>query len=101
MIKTYTIYLIRWQASTLILAPVIWLMADYSSWVAAAVANLIGGAIFFWVDRLIFKEADQTDKLAELLAKVDEETEACRIPVEKMGMLRIRKIIAEEREKGK
>lgn len=24
-------------------------------WIAAAVANLIGGCIFFWVDRFIFK----------------------------------------------
>lgn len=58
------LYLIRWQLSTPILAPVIawfsgspnWLGTP-ESWMGSAVANLIGGSIFFWVDRFIFTSA--------------------------------------------
>ena len=75
MIKKYLLYLARWQASTLILAPVIWLMADYSSWAAAIVANLIGGLVFFWIDKWIFKPKRDYTKL---LARVDEEMEATK-----------------------
>lgn len=57
----FLLYLIRWQLSTPILAPVIawfsgspnWLGTP-ESWMGSAVANLIGGSIFFWVDRFIF-----------------------------------------------
>lgn len=61
MIK-FILYLIRWQLSTPILAPVIsWYthspntFGTVDEWLGAAVANLIGGSIFFWVDRFIFK----------------------------------------------
>jgi hypothetical protein len=61
MIRRYLLYLLRWQLSTLILAPVIAyfnhspsLFGTTVDWVAAGVANLIGGLIFFWVDRFIF-----------------------------------------------
>lgn len=55
----FVLYLIRWQLSTPILAPIVAAfthqpMFDPTQWLAAAVANLIGGAIFFWVDRFIF-----------------------------------------------
>lgn len=30
-------------------------MGTREDWVAATVANLIGGCIFFWIDRFIFK----------------------------------------------
>ena len=50
----YATYLFRWQCSTPILAGVIIIMSDYSDWLGAMVANLIGGLIFFWVDRVIF-----------------------------------------------
>ena len=62
MTKQYILYLLRWQLSSVILAPVIGIMkhtsivGNVSDWVSAIVANLIGGLIFFWVDRLIFKE---------------------------------------------
>jgi hypothetical protein len=39
--------------STIILAPVVGRIKN--KWIGAAVANLIGGLIFFWVDRWIFK----------------------------------------------
>ena len=59
--KRFLLYLFRWQLSTPILAPVVAFFKHSSSlfgtpedWIGAAVANLIGGAIFFWVDRFIF-----------------------------------------------
>lgn len=52
--KRYGLYLLRWQASTPILAGVGILLASMGQWVAAIVANLIGGLIFFWVDQFIF-----------------------------------------------
>jgi hypothetical protein len=52
--KQYTIYLIRWQLSTPILAVVLIALSTTSKLVATVVANLIGGLIFFWVDRFIF-----------------------------------------------
>jgi hypothetical protein len=61
MIKRYLLYLLRWQLSTPILAPVIAffkhspsIFGTTTDWVGSAVANLIGGLIFFWVDRFIF-----------------------------------------------
>jgi hypothetical protein len=53
MVK-YLLYLIRWQLSTPILAVVIWLVHLPTLW-RTIVANLVGGLIFFWVDRFIFK----------------------------------------------
>jgi hypothetical protein len=59
--KRFTLYLLRWQASTPILAPIVaWFsgssnwMGTPESWLGSAVANLIGGSIFYWVDRFIF-----------------------------------------------
>jgi hypothetical protein len=50
----YLLYLVRWQLSTPILAVVIWLVHLPTLW-QTIVANLVGGLIFFWVDRFIFK----------------------------------------------
>jgi hypothetical protein len=52
--KRYGLYLLRWQASTPILAGVGILLVTMGQLVAAIVANLIGGLIFFWVDQFIF-----------------------------------------------
>jgi hypothetical protein len=52
--KRYTLYLIRWQLSTPILAGVLYLLDSWDKLLATILANLIGGLIFFWVDRLIF-----------------------------------------------
>ena len=61
MLRRYLLYLVRWQCSTPILAPVIAYCKHSSSlfgtradWVGSMVANLLGGLIFFWVDRFIF-----------------------------------------------
>lgn len=50
--KRFILYLIRWQLST----PILWLVVRHlgTSLYSTVIANLIGGAIFFWVDRFIF-----------------------------------------------
>lgn len=55
MIKKYFLYLVRWQLSTPILALVLYLL-DFNEIIETIIANLIGGLIFFWVDRMIFKD---------------------------------------------
>ena len=52
--KRYGLYLLRWQASTPLLAGAGILLASMGQWVAAIVANLIGGLIFFRGDQFIF-----------------------------------------------
>lgn len=50
--KRFILYLLRWQLST----PILWLVVKNLGagiW-ATVVANLLGGAIFFWVDKFIF-----------------------------------------------
>ena len=51
--KKFLFYLLRWQMST----PVLWLVVRSlgAGLEATVLANLIGGSIFFWVDRLIFR----------------------------------------------
>jgi len=50
--RRFILYLVRWQLST----PILWLVVrnlGAGLW-QTIVANLIGGSIFFWVDRFIF-----------------------------------------------
>jgi hypothetical protein len=50
--KRFVLYLFRWQLST----PILWLAVKQLGvgvW-STVIANLIGGAIFFWVDKFIF-----------------------------------------------
>lgn len=50
--RKFILYLIRWQLST----PILWLAVKslgIGIW-PTVIANLIGGAIFFWVDKFIF-----------------------------------------------
>lgn len=56
MLKKYIAYLIRWQLSTPILAVCLYFLAGLGELWATIVANLIGGLIFFWVDKKIFKK---------------------------------------------
>jgi bacteriorhodopsin len=58
LIKQYLLYLVRWQLSTPILAIVMSWFAPQSEiqWIPSIVANLIGGLIFFWVDKFIFRD---------------------------------------------
>ena len=50
--KKFLLYLFRWQLST----PILWIVVKNlgAGLTATIIANLIGGAIFFWVDRFIF-----------------------------------------------
>lgn len=51
-LRRFTLYLLRWQLST----PILWLVVKnlgVGLW-PTVLANLIGGTIFFWVDRFIF-----------------------------------------------
>lgn len=54
--KKFILYLCRWQLSSFILAPCLFFLGHLGEWPATIVANLIGGCVFFWVDKLIFKE---------------------------------------------
>jgi hypothetical protein len=53
-LKRYGLYLARWQLSTPILAGVLFALSQIDRVTATVVANLIGGLIFFWVDKFIF-----------------------------------------------
>lgn len=55
-LKKYFLYLVRWQLSTPILAIVLKLLSNMSTLTATIIANLIGGLIFFWIDKIIFKK---------------------------------------------
>jgi len=70
--KRYTLYLIRWQLSTPVLAGVLVWLAAYNKLFATIIANLIGGLIFFWVDRFIF-----TSKMLEPQWQVKENIKCC------------------------
>jgi hypothetical protein len=50
--KRFLLYLFRWQLST----PILWLVVRRLGMGLSStiIANLIGGAIFFWADRFIF-----------------------------------------------
>lgn len=52
--KKFFLYLVRWQLSSPILAVCMVWMGGWNVALATIVANLIGGCIFFWVDRWIF-----------------------------------------------
>ncbi|MCL2710813.1 MAG: hypothetical protein FWE95_08025 [Planctomycetaceae bacterium] len=61
MLKKFTLYALRWQLSTPVLAPVIiYCNGAFSNnestnfWIATFIANFIGSCIFFWVDKIIF-----------------------------------------------
>lgn len=54
--RRFILYLIRWQMSSAILAPCLILLNGIGVVWATIIANLIGGCIFFFVDKLIFKE---------------------------------------------
>jgi hypothetical protein len=54
--KKYILYLLRWQLSTPILAVCVYLLSPHlGSVITTIIANLVGGLIFFWVDKYIFK----------------------------------------------
>lgn len=63
--KKYLLYLLRWQLSTPILAIVLYLL-NFSEIYETIIANLIGGMIFYWVDKKIFSnKGDLNEKKKE------------------------------------
>lgn len=54
--KSLILYLIRWQLSTPILTICLWLFSNLGALISAVVANLIGGLLFFKIDKYILKE---------------------------------------------
>lgn len=61
MLKKYLFYLFRWQLSTPILAVILWWLSSYNELTATIIANFIGGLIFFWFDKFIFKDGFQKE----------------------------------------
>ena len=59
--KKFLLYLLRWQLSTPILALILFLLKDWNYVLATIVANLIGGIIFFWVDKWIFNKKSKKE----------------------------------------
>jgi hypothetical protein len=51
----FLVYLARWQASGVVLAPCIALIPN-SPIYSAITANLIGACVFYWIDKYIFKK---------------------------------------------
>lgn len=51
-IKKYLIYIARWQMSTPVMVPITMFLG--ATILGAVSANLVGGLIFFWVDKFIF-----------------------------------------------
>lgn len=54
--KQYGLYLLRWQLSTPILTLVLYLLSNFDILSATIIANFIGGLIFYWVDKYIFRK---------------------------------------------
>jgi len=55
MVK-FILYMLRWQLSGVVLAPVLSMFGVEAVVLPTITANLIGGLIFFWIDKWIFKE---------------------------------------------
>lgn len=58
LVKKYALYLIRWQLSTPLLALCVVAFAAWGTTWSTVLANLIGGLIFFWIDRWIFNRTN-------------------------------------------
>ena len=52
--KRFLLYLLRWQMSSPLLALCLYIL-PFRTIISTILANLIGGCIFYWVDKLIFK----------------------------------------------
>ena len=76
--KKFFLYLIRWQLSSPILAVCLVWMGGWNVVIATIAANLIGGCIFFWVDRWIFG-----DKKAKATINDDSDEEIIVLPSKK------------------
>jgi hypothetical protein len=72
LIKQYLLYLTRWQLSSPILAFCLMYLHFGVTW-NTVIANLVGGLIFFWVDKFIFtsKVINPQWEVAENIVCVD------------------------------
>ena len=62
--KRFALYLIRWQLSTPLLYACMAALLDRTGALGATIiSNLIGGAVFFWIDRAIFRKGRKNDYL--------------------------------------
>ena len=71
-VKQYFLYLLRWQMSTPILAIVLLRLASVNKWTATIIANVVGGLIFFWVNKFIF-----TSRLLQAQWEVQDNVQCC------------------------
>lgn len=60
--KRFLLYLLRWQLSTPILAIVLHFTANWNYIASTIVANLIGGIVFYWVDKWIFDRKNKEEE---------------------------------------
>lgn len=51
----FLLYLIRWQLSTPVLALAMVAFDYFGTWLSTVLANLIGGCLFYFVDKFIFR----------------------------------------------
>ena len=56
------LYIVRWQASTPVLAVCLVLFTNLGTFWATVLANLVGSILFFPVDKLIFKKGEEDDE---------------------------------------
>ena len=52
----FAAYMLRWQLSTPVLALCIAALPEVSPVWSAVIANLVGGALFYYVDKRIFSD---------------------------------------------
>ena len=55
--KKFLIYLLRWQLSSPLLAICLLMFGDKVI-LGTIISNLIGGCIFYWIDKWIFKKKE-------------------------------------------
>ena len=53
--KAFLLYLLKWQLGSLILIPTVNYLSNYGTAFSVVVGNLIGGIIFYPIDKKIFK----------------------------------------------
>lgn len=53
--RRFLLYLLRWQLSSPILFAVLVLAVNLGPLMATVLSNLVGGVVFYWVDKWIFK----------------------------------------------
>lgn len=70
VVKRLLLYLFRWQLSTPILFLCVTLM-PFNNMIKTILANLIGGLIFFQIDKWIFKNNSKTDNLRKEIGDED------------------------------